>query len=80
MFGDQDIVGSLASYMVETAPHQARDIVRQKYQMPEPCRRTWLDVREYLVEKVKLPAAFIDQAHEDGLIYSDQRFNCVFPP
>jgi len=47
--------------------------------MPEPCKRTWLTVREYLINDVKLPAKFIDQAHEDSLLFSDQRFNCVFP-
>lgn len=65
--------------MVETAPHQARNIARQKFQMPEPCRRTWPDVRGYLVNKMKLPAAFVDQANEHGLIFSDQRSNCIFP-
>ena len=28
---------------------------------------------------MKLPGAFVDQAHDDGLIFSDQRYNCVFP-
>jgi FtsZ-binding cell division protein ZapB len=79
IFGDKDIVGSLANYLVETAPQQASKISRQRYQMPEPCRRTWPDVRDYLVNKVKLPTAFVDQLHEDGLIFSDHRYNCVFP-
>ena len=79
IFGDKDIVGSLANYLVETAPQQAGKIARQKYQMPEPCRRTWPDVRDYLVNKVKLPATFVDQLHDDGLIFSDHRYHCVFP-
>ena len=35
-------------------------------------------MRGYLLEQMRLPAAMIDQAHEDGLIYSDRRKNCVF--
>ena len=79
IFGDKDIIGSLANYMVDSAPQHAHRISRQNFQMPEPCKGTWPDVRDHLVNKMKLPPAFIDKLHEDGLIFSDQRLNCVFP-
>ncbi len=78
IFESKDITGSFANYMMETAPRQTNAIARQKFQMPAPCKSTWQDVRDHLVHKLNLPPAFIDKAHEDGLIFSDQRFNCVF--
>ncbi|MDL2226479.1 hypothetical protein LJB86_02345, partial [Deltaproteobacteria bacterium OttesenSCG-928-M10] len=63
----------------DTAPQQVTRISRQKYQMPEPNRRTWPDVRNHLIRKLKFQPDFIDQAHENGLIFSDQRSNIVFP-
>ncbi len=32
-----------------------------------------------IVNKMKLPPTFIDKLHEDGLIFSNQRFNRIFP-
>jgi len=78
VFGDKDIAGTLAAHLVETAPREAKTITCQKFEMPKPCQRTWPGVLGYLTLKMKLPEAFVNQAHSQGLIFSDPRGNCVF--
>ena len=46
--------------------------------MPKPFELRWPNVREYLTDTLKLPKDLIDKLHNDGLIYSDRRSNCVF--
>ena len=78
VFGDKDIVSTLAAHLVETAPREARTIVSQKFEMPKPCERTWPGVLGYLTLKMKMPTAFVEEAHNQGLVFSDPRSNCVF--
>ena len=46
--------------------------------MPTSCEHTWPGVLGYLTLKMKLPTAFVEEAHNQGLIFSDPRGNCVF--
>jgi len=78
VFGDKDITGTLAAHLVATAPREATIIARQKFVMPKPCQRTWPGVLGYLTLKMKLPESFVEEAHNQGMIFSDQRGNCVF--
>ena len=78
VFGDKDIAGTLAVHLVEAAPREAKIITRQKFEMPKPCERTWPGVLGYLTMKLKLPTALVEDAHNQGLIFSDPRGNCVF--
>ena len=78
VFGDKDIASTLAGHLVETAPREAKIIAHQKFDMPQPCERTWPGVFGYLTMKLKLPTTFIEAAHNQGLIFSDSRGNCVF--
>ncbi|UQZ88460.1 hypothetical protein C4J81_04265 [Deltaproteobacteria bacterium Smac51] len=78
VFGDQDIAGSLAVHLAETAPREALKIVHQPFEMPKPCERTWPGVFGHLIYKMKLPQAFIEELHAKSMIFSDPRGNCVF--
>ena len=78
VFGDKDIAGTLAAHLVETAPREVKTIASRKFEMPQPCQRTWPGVLGYLTLKMKLPTGFIEEAHNQGLIFSDPRGNCVF--
>ena len=77
-FGDKDIASTLAAHLVESAPREAKIIASQKFEMPKPCERTWPGVLGYLTLKMRLPTAFVEEAHARGLIFSDPRGNCVF--
>jgi len=78
VFGDKDIAGTLAAHLVETAPREVKAIASRKFEMPKPCQRTWPVVFGYLTMKLKLPEPFVDQAHGQGLVFSDPCGNCVF--
>ena len=78
VFGDKDITGTLAAHLVTSAPREVRMIARQKFEIPKPCQRTWPGVLGYLTLKIKMPDPFVEEAHANGLIFSDPRGNCVF--
>jgi hypothetical protein len=78
VFSDRETVTSLNHYMAETLNQKFRGMKQGQYQKPPASDTHWSAVREYLVEEMQLPATLIDQAHDDGLIYSDHRKNCVF--
>jgi hypothetical protein len=50
----------------------------RELEMPVQDERRWPDVRDYLVEARKLPAALVDRMHERGLVYADLMQNAVF--
>jgi hypothetical protein len=59
--------------------NQEFSIIKQgQFQKPPSSEIHWPLVREYLVDQMQLPADLVDKSHEDGLIYSDNRRNCVF--
>jgi len=76
-FNEQETTVSLAEYLAGTASREFTSITQGQYQKPPASDTHWPEVRKYLVEQMQFPADIIDQAHEDGLIYSDQRKNCV---
>jgi hypothetical protein len=51
---------------------------QQPIPLPTPQPATWPRARAYLVNKRRIPAELVDQLHEQGLIYSDERANLVF--
>jgi hypothetical protein len=48
------------------------------FQKPPLSDTHWPAVREYLLDQMQLPATVVDQAHDNGLLYSDNRRNVVF--
>jgi hypothetical protein len=78
IFSDQETTTSLVYYFTENANREFLAMKRGQFQKPPASDLHWPLVRDFLVEQLKLPEAMIDQAHEDGLIYSDSRKNCVF--
>ena len=59
-------------------PSQPKAVERQPFQLPNADDSKWLAVRQYLVEKRKLPAALVDELHNQGIIYADNKQNAVF--
>ena len=82
-FGTGGANRAVSRHIIDTAPKQAEKItlesVREPVQLPQPCPDTWRRVRDYLTRERKLPAKLVGAAHEQRLVYSDQRGNCVFP-
>ena len=82
-FGSGAANRAVSRHIIDTAPKQAERItlesIREPAQLPQPCPETWQRVRDYLTKERKLPGKIIDAAHSQGLVYSDQRANCVFP-
>ncbi|NEZ55407.1 strawberry notch C-terminal domain-containing protein [Adonisia turfae] len=50
----------------------------KQLEMPEPNEHRWAGVKEYLVNRRKLPEALVDRVHEKGLVYADDHQNAVF--
>jgi hypothetical protein len=61
-----------------TGSAQAKDSEPRALEMPEDSPRRWDAVREYLVERRKLPAVLVDRLHERELVYADVYQNGVF--
>ncbi|PKN08388.1 MAG: hypothetical protein CVU73_08035 [Deltaproteobacteria bacterium HGW-Deltaproteobacteria-8] len=82
VFGEGEASSSLAEDFVRFAPQRAAKIteaaVHEPFRMPEAVEHTWERARHYLCEVRKIPARIVDGAHEQGLVFSDNRSNCVF--
>jgi hypothetical protein len=82
-FGTDGAQRAVTRHISDTIPQQAKHITAQAaqepIQLPQPCQETWHRARGYLTRERNLPEQLIDAAHSKGLIYSDQRGNCVFP-
>ena len=82
VFGEWDTTGDLTAALIADSPRKAAKLVKEvqeePFRMPEPFPETWQRVRDYLCEERKLPPEVVDQAHDQGLVYSDNRANCVF--
>ncbi len=84
----RDIHGAEAAVSAATwhgarqAHDDARQIVehaeRPAFRAPTPDEGRWPQVRNYLVEQRALPAALVDDLHNRGTVYADQRANAVF--
>lgn len=65
-----------------TATKQVQEIVAEKpcepFVPPEAHAEHWQQVRAYLTQTRKLPAALVDQIHQQGLLYADEYQNAVF--
>ncbi|PSB30093.1 AAA family ATPase [Chlorogloea sp. CCALA 695] len=59
-------------------PSPSKAVERQPFQLPNADDSKWLAVRQYLVEKRKVPAALVDELHNQGIIYADTKQNAVF--
>ena len=59
-------------------PSLPKAIEHQPFQLPIADDSKWLSVRQYLVEKRKLPAALVDELHSQGKVYADAKQNSVF--
>ncbi len=51
---------------------------RAPFMQPQADEDRWSQVRAYLVEQRQLPAGLVDELHERGTIYADNRSNAVF--
>ena len=63
-------------------PKQVQEIVAEKprepFVPPEVHVEHWQQVRDYLTQTRNLPAALVDQVHQQGLLYADEHQNAVF--
>jgi hypothetical protein len=51
----------------------------QKNTIPDSCQHTWSHVKAYLVNYRKIPEYLVNSLHDKRLLWSDNRYNCVFP-
>lgn len=76
----QDRFGEPAT--LQTVTRQTEAVIaqreRQPFIPPEKIEESWPLVREYLTQTRGLPAKQVDQLHQEGLVYADQRQNAVF--
>ncbi|MDR0354943.1 MAG: DUF3991 and toprim domain-containing protein [Deltaproteobacteria bacterium] len=56
-----------------------RHIEQNNCSMPDPCKNTWLSVKNYLIKNRCIPEHVINTLHSESLIWSDKNRNCVFP-
>jgi hypothetical protein len=49
------------------------------YNIPNPCVDTWYKVKSYLTNIRKIPEYIVNDLYINKLLWSDDRFNCVFP-
>ena len=74
--GSRRVMADLQTDYAQAVAHLS--MKRGQFQKSPASDNHWPMAREFFVERMKLPAAVIDQAHEDSLVYSDRRKNCVF--
>jgi hypothetical protein len=76
----QDRFGEPAT--LQTVTKQAEQTIsqreRQPFVPPEVSKENWLPVRKYLTQTRGLPGKLIDQLHQEGILYADERQNTVF--
>ncbi|MBD2091831.1 plasmid recombination protein [Microcoleus sp. FACHB-1515] len=73
-FGRAEVSQTIARQVERTLEEQPP----QSFTPPQPDEQHWQQVRNYLIQKRKLPSALIDRLHEDGLLYADKHQNAVF--
>ena len=59
-------------------PQQKAPPEQKPFQPPAPDESKWAAVRQYLVEKRRLPYALVDELHLRRIVYADARQNAVF--
>jgi len=76
----QDRFGGPAA--LQTVTQQTEETIsqreRQPFIPPEVSEENWPPVREYLTQTRGLPGKLIDQLHQEGILYADERQNAVF--
>jgi Plasmid recombination enzyme/Protein of unknown function (DUF3991) len=77
-FGESDTLRAVTHHARTEAENIIATEKPKQFVAPVKDDSRWGDVRSYLVEKRKLPAALIDNLHNAGLIYSDEKQNAIF--
>ncbi|MDR1086579.1 MAG: hypothetical protein LBP22_17415 [Deltaproteobacteria bacterium] len=80
LFPYELVRGSFAYESVTEAKARAAQISSTPFKLPPSDEQTWPSVREYLLDEFKLPDEIIDQARQEGRIFSVRTgviiFNC----
>jgi 5S rRNA maturation endonuclease (ribonuclease M5) len=73
-FGAPGALQLVTQQVVETVQEKPQ----QPFVPPLSQEANWGQVRDYLIQKRKLPSGLVDQLHQAGLVYADERSNAVF--
>ena len=67
---------------IEAVTYKTRKIIQEKpvlqFTPPIHDESKWQSVKKYLTRSRKLPSGLVDNLHEQGLIYADEKQNAVF--
>lgn len=79
-FGEAEATATLTASYHATARRDVRDAVKERdpFTPPAPAAGHWPHVRQWLIEVRSLPERYVDQLHERGDVYADDRRNAVF--
>ncbi len=70
------------SATLEAVSYQTRVIIQteqlQPFVAPTPDADKWQQVKTYLTRERRLPSSLVDNLHQQGLIYADDKQNAVF--
>lgn len=79
-FGHDATGQEAALQVIEKAKRDVSQAVKERppFQPPEQVEANWNHVRNWLITERKLPAEVVDQLHQKGDVYADDRRNAVF--
>jgi hypothetical protein len=70
------------SATLEAVTYRAREIIQTEpvpqFTPPPEQQNHWQQVKTYLTRQYRLPSSLIDNLHQQGLLYADQRANAVW--
>lgn len=79
-FGEEATAAALTRVYRTQARYDVREAIQERlpFTPPSPAPQHWKGVRDWLVNVRSLPSSYIDQLHERGDVYADDRRNAVF--
>lgn len=79
-FGEAETAAAVTRMYQVKARREVREAIaeREPFTPPPPVSQNWPHVRDWLVTTRSLPPPYIDQLHERGDVYADDRRNAVF--
>ncbi len=77
-FGSEGMLQAARAHASKEAQQIATALKAPEFEPPTPDESQWERVRDYLINKRKLPDYLIDFLHKKGAIYADSNQNAVF--
>lgn len=79
-FGEAETAAAVTRMYQAKARRDVREAIAERppFTPPSPAPQNWRHVRNWLTNTRSLPPSYIDQLHERGDVYADNRRNAVF--